>query len=183
MSISLNLGTLLASPKLTYASIQVCNMVCRPTITMSNKEIPEETRKYTAKREFCTEALGLMNNLFFVSFIEYLGGQISAIKETGNFIDRKMLKNIKKSTIYNLSEKDKRIKTGIFIASFVGSAFSGAILTPLLNNLILNKVMNKNNTKKDKTPELKKINLTKQLAPEENLFKKYNKLIENKHNC
>jgi len=140
VSLSTNLGSFL-TPKNTYASIQVCNMICRPAITMSNKEIPEETRKYTASREFCTEALGLMNNLVFVSFIEYLGGQLSAKRETGKFLNKMDFKNIKNKTMSNLCDKDKKIKSAIFLSSFLGSAFSASILTPTLNNLILNKMM------------------------------------------
>ena len=156
MSLPTNLGSFL-TPKNTYASIQICNMICRPAITMSNKEIPEETRKYTASREFCTEALGLMNNLVFVSFIEYIGGQIAAKRETGKILNKTDFKKIKNQTMSELCDKNKKIKAAVFLSSILGSAFSASILTPLLNNLILNKVMKNKEEKHQNEQKLSEI--------------------------
>jgi len=129
---------------------------------MSNKQVPEETRKYTASREFCTEFFGLANNLVFVTFLENLGGQIAAKKETGQFLNKDNLRKIKKSVMSGLNPQEQKIKTGILLASFLGTAASAAFFTPLLNNFVLNKfldkiIKNKNNK-------------------EENIFSKHYKL-------
>jgi len=161
MSLATNFVRVL-TPKNMAATMITANMICRPTITMSNKQVPEETRKYTASREFCTEFFGLANNLVFVTFLENLGGQIAAKKETGQFLNKDNLRKIKKSVMSGLNPQEQKIKTGILLASFLGTAASAAFFTPLLNNFVLNKfldkiIKNKNNK-------------------EENIFSKHYKL-------
>jgi len=150
------------TPKNMAATMITANLICRPAITMSNKQVPEETRKYTASREFCTEFFGLVNNLVFVTFLENLGGQIAAKKETGQFLDKINLRKIKREITPNLNLKEQKIKTGILLASFIGTAASAAFFTPLLNNFVLNKFLDKIIKKENKN--------------EENIFKKHYKL-------
>jgi hypothetical protein len=181
MSILTNVGNFVTSkPKYTIAGVIAANMVCRPVITMSNKQVPEDTRKYTAAREFCTELFGMANLFAIGTFCEYLGGQIMAKKVLGKFLNKVEFKNIGKTDLNALSAEHGKIKTGILIASFIGSVLSSAIATPLLNNVVLNKFMNKIVGKKDKAPVLKETDTPKPLFEQENIFNKYKKLVETK---
>jgi len=147
MSLSTNFVRFL-TPKNMAATMITANMICRPIITMSNKKVPEETRKYTASREFCTELFGLINNLVFVTFLENISGQIIAKKETGQFLNKTNLRKIKRTAINNLNLKEQKIKSGILLISFLGTAASAAFFTPLLNNFILNKTIKYKKEKK-----------------------------------
>ncbi|MFA6988715.1 MAG: hypothetical protein WC197_01485 [Candidatus Gastranaerophilaceae bacterium] len=170
MSILTNLGTIITSkPKYTIAGVIAANMVCRPIITMSNKQVPEETRKYTAAREFCTELFGMITLFGIGSLFEYVGGQIAAKKITGKFLNKETFSKIGKTALEALSKDEGKIKTGVLIASFVGSIISSAIATPILNNVVLNKIMNKLTGKKDNAPESKEINPPKS-DKQENIF-------------
>ena len=62
MSYLLSIGKVL-TPTNIVAGVKLAEMGFRPAITMSNKEIPEETRKYAATREFFTEFFGFIATL------------------------------------------------------------------------------------------------------------------------
>ena len=177
MSIITSLGNLATSkPKYTIAGVIAANMICRPVITMSNKQVPEETRKYTASREFCTELFGMINLFVIGTIFEYMGGQLAAKKLTGKFLNRETFKNIGASALNTLSADHGKIKKGILIASFIGSILSSAIATPLLNNIVLNKLMNKIIGKKDKSQPPAETNLFVPLEQQKGIFDKYKKL-------
>jgi len=184
MSLSTSIGNFVtkSKPKYIVAGIIAANMAFRPVITMSNKQIPEDTRKYTATREFCTELFGMINLFAVGTLFEYLGGQITAKKLTGKFLNNLDFKNIGKNAVEALSPNHQKIKTGISVASFVGSVLSSAVFTPLANNVVLNKLMNKiigKKGNKNKLPESISVNLVKPVIKEENIFDKYNKFVKN----
>ena len=136
MSLS-GIGKML-TPRNTVIGVISANMICRPIITMSNKNLPEDTKKYTATREFCTELFGLINTITFASAVEYLGPKL-----INNKLTRKMMNDVKKADWDKLSPPDQKIKGAILVSSLVGTAIAAAVLTPLLNNLVLNKFMDK----------------------------------------
>jgi hypothetical protein len=187
MSVLTSVGNIvLSKPKYTIAGIIAANMVCRPIITMSNKEVPEDTRKYAASREFCTEFFGMINLFTIATLFEYIGGQRVSKKLTGKVLNRETFKRINEQAMELLKNPiDKQIKKGILIASFIGSVISSAVVTPMLNNLVLNKLMNKIGGKKDdksKLPETTSVNLPQNSGKDENIFNKYNKIVQAKNN-
>lgn len=161
----------LLTPKNIVVGLKLVNMVSRPAITMSNNDIPEETRKYAATREFFTELFGVVTTLTVGSFIERQGGQYFARKHLGHNLDKKEFENLIKNSTNSLTDiKMQKTRTFILISSFVGAAFTGGILTPVLNNLLLNPIMSKIITKKTRhnSPEA-----ALALNNQENVFKKY----------
>lgn len=143
MSMVTSLGQIL-TPKNATLGVIMTNMVCRPTITMSNKSIPEDTRKYTASREFCTELFGLLTTYTFATAVENIAPKAIA-KKLGVNLTKELFDSIKKASWEELKNKPElfKIKGTATVASFVGTAIAVAILTPLLNNFILNKFMGK----------------------------------------
>lgn len=137
MSSLVGLGKWL-TPRNVLVAIIAHNMVARPSITLANKSLPEETRRYTATREFCTELFGLFNTLTVATAIERLGPRLvdrSATKE--------ILNRVRNADWDRLTPKDQRLKALILICSLAGAAFSSGIVTPIMNNLVLNRLLDK----------------------------------------
>ena len=165
MSYLLSIGKVL-TPTNIVAGVKLAEMGFRPAITMSNKEIPEDTRKYAATGEFFTEFFGFIATLTCGNLIEFAGGQLFAKKLTPEkqFLTQQQFKELGEKSLHSLREHDKKIKIGILLSSFIGATFAGAIVTPLLNNVVLNKFMDKIIKKKDqknKAPEAVSVNSTK----------------------
>lgn len=165
MSYLLSIGKVL-TPTNIVAGVKLAEMGFRPAITMSNKEIPEDTKKYAATREFFTEFFGFIATLTCGNLIEFVGGQLFAKKLTPErqFLSQQQFKELGEKSVHSLREHDKKIKIGILLSSFIGATFAGAIVTPLLNNIVLNKFMDKIIKKKDqknKAPESVSVNSTK----------------------
>ncbi len=135
------------TPRNVVLGVIGANMVCRPLITLSNRQLPEDTRRYTAMREFCTELFGLFNTLTFTTAVEYLGPRLISKDAT-----RKVISRIKGADWNKLTAKDQRLKAAVLLSSLIGTILSTAILTPLLNNLVLNRLLEKIMGKKT-TPE------------------------------
>lgn len=173
MSSLINIGKRL-TPINIVAGIKLAEMVCRPAITMSNDQIPEDTKKYTAVREFFTAFLGFITTLTFGEVLEHVGAKIFVKKEFGENISMKEIKRIRDTGMQHLKDtKEEKIKTVIILSSFVGAIIAGAIITPLLNNVILNKYLNKIIKKKDPENKLPESNSSNK---EKNIFNEYNKL-------
>lgn len=138
------------TPRNVLLTVITHNMIARPAITLSNKSLPEDTRRYTASREFCTELFGLINTLTFTTFVEWLGPRLVHCETTAKMID------YVKATDWNkLAKKQQHLKAVILMSSLVGSAMSCGILTPLLNNVVLNHVLEnilKSNASSSKNP-------------------------------
>jgi hypothetical protein len=126
------------TPRNVLLTVITHNMITRPAITLSNKNIPENTRRYTASREFCTELFGLINTLTFTTFVEWLGPRLANREVTAKMID-----HVKVNDWNKLAQKEQHLKAIILMSSLIGSAMSCGILTPLLNNLVLNQVLDK----------------------------------------
>jgi hypothetical protein len=154
MSMLVSVGQKL-TPKNVTLGVILTNMVCRPTITLSNKGIPEETRKYTATREFFTEFFGALTTFTFATFIgENLVPKLAA-KKWGVNLTKELAEKISKTEWSNLTNPiHKNIKATKILSSFATTAIAVAVLTPLLNNLVLNKLMEKiwGKSKKPETP-------------------------------
>lgn len=146
------------TPKNTIVGVVVANMVCRPLITLSNKELPPETKRYTATREFCTEFFGLINTLTIGSLIEWGGKKLAAKKilKDKPFTPEleKTIKNTGWDALENMEKNGKifkgatNLKGSIIATSFLGAALVASTITPVMNNIILNKVINKISGKK-----------------------------------
>jgi hypothetical protein len=159
----------LLTPKNIVVGLKLVNMVSRPTITMSNNQIPEDTRKYAATREFFTELFGVVTTLTVGSFIEKAGGQYFAKKHLGRKLEKKEFENIVKNAANSISDiKIQKTRNGILLSSFIGAAFAGGILTPVLNNILLNPIMSRtfNRKHKNNTSEA-----AVSLNNQENIFK------------
>lgn len=133
----ISLGRML-TPRNVVLGVIATNIVCRPIITMSNKSLPMETRRYTAMREFCTELFGFINTLTLATAIEIIGARLINRKAT-----RKMIERIKAADWKQLPVADQRLKAAILLSSAIGTALSTAVATPLLNNLVLNRLLEK----------------------------------------
>ncbi|EKE02132.1 MAG: hypothetical protein ACD_20C00421G0006 [uncultured bacterium] len=153
MSALIGIGRIF-TPKNATLGVITANMVCRPIITMSNKQIPEETRKYTATREFFTELFGLGTTYTFASAMENVIPKVIAKKLFNTDLTKNLANQIKSSGWDQLSPINQKIKGSMALSSFAGTAIAVAILTPLLNNIVLNKIMDRINgkNKKDATP-------------------------------
>lgn len=137
------IGRVLSSPKNVSLGVITSCMIFRPIITMSNKNIPDETKKYTAAREFCTEVFNLLNTYTFVSAVEYLLPKVILRKEKALDLSKKGIDLIKKANIGELLPPQQKLKGAVLLSSFLGAAFSCAILTPALNNIFLCKIIDK----------------------------------------
>ncbi|MEW5821860.1 MAG: hypothetical protein AB1782_16825 [Cyanobacteriota bacterium] len=141
--------TLLASlgqrltPKNVTLGVIMTNMVCRPTITLSNKQIPEETRRYTATREFFTELFGLASTFTFATAVEKFVPKIIAKKFFNTELTQKLMDQIKNTGWDKLTAVQKNLRGVILGSSFVATALAVAIITPLINNIVLNKMLGK----------------------------------------
>lgn len=133
----INIGKAL-TPRNVLVAVITHNMVARPTITLSNKSLPEDTRRYTASREFCTELFGLINTLTFTTFVEWLGPRL-----VNRNISSKIIDHVKATDWNKLAKKEQHLKAVILMSSLIGSAVSCGILTPLLNNFVLNQLLEK----------------------------------------
>jgi len=175
MSCLISIGKIL-TPTNSVAGVKLAEMGFRPAITMSNTEIPEDTRKYTAVREFFTEFFGFATTLTIGNLVERAGGQLFAKKISGKFLNKEEFKDIAEKAFNTLSDANQKIKAGILVSSVAGAVIAGAIITPVLNNIVLNKLMDKIIKKKDNKNKLPEITNNK----EENIFSKYDKLVKNK---
>jgi hypothetical protein len=137
MSTLVSIGKTL-TPRNVLVAVITHNMIARPAITLTNKNLPEDTRRYTASREFCTELFGLMNTLTFTTLIEWLGPRLANRNATS-----KMINHVKSTDWNKLAKKEQHLKAVILMSSLIGSAFSCGILTPLLNNFVLNQMLEK----------------------------------------
>ncbi len=142
MKLLMTLGQRL-TPKNVTLGVIVTNMVCRPTITMSNKQLPEDTRRYTATREFFTEFFGFATTFSFATLVEKFVPKIVAKKFFKTDLTKQLVETIKKTGWEKLTPLQKNLKGLILGSSFVATAAAVAILTPLLNNLVLNKMLPK----------------------------------------
>jgi hypothetical protein len=156
MSALVSIGQKL-TPKNVTLGVIATNMVCRPIITLSNKSIPEETRRYTATREFFTEFFGALTTF---SFATYFGENLIprlAAKKWGVNLTKDLAKTINNSSWDKLAVNPvfQKIKATRILSSFATTAIAVAILTPILNNLVLNKIMGKISGKKSpETPQV-----------------------------
>jgi hypothetical protein len=143
MSLLVSIGQKL-TPKNVTLGVIATNMVCRPTITMSNKSIPDETRRYTATREFFTEFFGAITTFTFATYIgEKLMPKLAA-KKWGVNLTKELADKINKTDWASLTDPvHKNLKATKVLSSFATTAVAVAILTPILNNLVLNKLINK----------------------------------------
>jgi len=161
------------TPKRVIVGLKFFYMVSRPAITMSNTKVPEETKKYTATREFCTELFGAITTMTVGSVIEWKLGQHFAKKYMGKKLAKKEFYEFLNNPISSAANlKRQKTKTAIMLASFIGAAFSGGILTPTLNNLFLNSILDKVIPKKKKP--LPQIETNNQV----NVFKQYNNFAQ-----
>ena len=142
MNLLMTLGQKL-TPKNVTLGVIVTNMVCRPTITMTNKQIPEDTRRYTATREFFTEFFGFATTYSFATLVEEIVPKIVAKKYFNTDLTKELVKHIKNSGWDKLSIPQKNLKGVILGTSFVATAIAVAVLTPLLNNFVLNRMLGK----------------------------------------
>lgn len=142
MNVLATLGQRL-TPKNVTLGVIMTNMVCRPTITLSNKKIPEDTRRYTATREFFTEFFGLITTFGFASAVEKYVPKMVAKKFFKTDLTKQLVETIKNTGWDKLSPLQKNMKGVILGSSFVATALAVAVLTPILNNLLLNKMIDK----------------------------------------
>lgn len=147
MTILTRLGQI--TPKNVTLGVIMTNMVCRPTITLSNKSIPEETRKYTATREFCTEFFGLATTYTFATFVEKSLPKFVAKKFFNTDLTKELVEKIGKTGWESLTTLEKNLKGVMTGSSLLGTALAVAVLTPLINNIVLNKLLGKIMNKKD----------------------------------
>lgn len=149
------------TPKNVTLGVIVTNMVCRPTITMTNKQLPEETRRYTATREFSTEFFGFATTYGFATLVEKVVPKLIARKFFNTDLTKELVEQIKNVGWDKLTPIQKNLKGVILGTSFVATAAAVAILTPLLNNFLLNKMLSKIMGKnKTETEKINTINVT-----------------------
>lgn len=154
MNVLMTLGQKL-TPKNVTLGVIVTNMVCRPTITLANKQLPEETRRYTATREFSTEFFGFATTYGFATLVEKIVPKVIAKKFFNTELTKDLIEQIKNLGWDKLTPLQKNLKGVILGTSFVATAAAVAILTPLINNFLLNKmlgkIMGKNKTGAEET--------------------------------
>lgn len=139
MSFLASVGNL--SPKKTILPVIAANMFFRPMITMSNKSLPPETRKYTATREFSTEFFGLINTYTFVTIVEKFVPKFLTKALFKTDLTDKLIEKLNDSKFSDLKPLEKNIKGLITLTGLAGTIISIAIIVPLLNNLVLNKLL------------------------------------------
>jgi hypothetical protein len=171
MNSLMKLGNLLNSPKNVSLGVMSACMVGRPLITMSNKNISDETKRYTASREFFTEFFNMINTYTLVSGVEKLVPKLVAKKVGLKNLTKEGMELIKNTGREKLPLAEQKVKSSMVLSSFFGTALTVAVITPILNNLLLNKIMDKlpGNKKKGKTEEISK----DQTA---NMFQNFNKV-------
>lgn len=131
------------TPKNVALGVMVCDMVGRPLITMSNKEIPLETRKTIAVREFFTELLGATLTYGVATTVEKSVPQMLAKKLYNVDLTKALSNKILESEFKLLSPVNQKLRGIILLSSFLGTILAASILTPIINNVLTNKVLNK----------------------------------------
>lgn len=131
------------TPKNTGLGIVLFDMVSRPSITLTNKTIPEDARRYAAAREFCTGFFGLASTYTFASFVEkYVPNVVSkAFFKTD--LTKDLATYINNTGWSKLTPLEKNLKGLLVGSSFAGTLIALGIITPLLCNVFLNKLLDK----------------------------------------
>lgn len=151
MSSVVSIGHLL-TPKNTALGISGATMIFKPLITLSNKELPEDTKRYTALREFFSTLFSFTSIATLVGFAERNIPKTFAHKKYNIDLTENLLHTIKKTDWGLLSNPHKEIKGVFLITSLIASASTAAILTPLLCNIFLNKLLTHIMGKKKEPP-------------------------------
>jgi len=174
----------LLTPKYVVAARKIINGIGRPIITMSDKNTPEDAKRYAATREFSTEMIGLIIILSCGTIFEKIGGNLYAKWLLKRPMTQKEIQKIEKKSLTSLKGDKQKIKAAILLCSFLSTIAEGAVLTPLLNNLILSKFINKIlKNKSDKNQAAQLNSLQKKISfKESNIYKKLNNYVEGRSN-
>lgn len=161
------------SPKLTTVAISSSCATFRPLITLSNKNVSEDTKKFTAKREFLTEIINCTLILSVVSAAEELIPRV--LSKGKNFLGKPLTKEafnkIKKSSYDVLTEGEKNLKAAHNLTSLFVTAVCVAIASPFVNNFILNNFLS---GKKNKIAETQpKSNKSPMIEQQKNIFSQF----------
>ena len=106
----IGIGKVFSSAKPLSLGISASCMIFRPLITLSNKDLSPETKKYTASREFFTEFFGLINTYTLVSAIEKFTPKILAKKLFNVDLTKQLGETIKKAGWDQLPIAQQKIK-------------------------------------------------------------------------
>ncbi|GEM_PF-5211016 len=172
------------TPKYVVAARKIINGIGRPIITMSDKNTPEDAKRYAAAREFSTEMVGLGIILTVGTLFERVGGKLYAQHITKKPFSMAQFKALENKSLTSLSGKnEQKIKAAILVFSFISTIIEGAILTPLLNNIILHRYMDKIFQKDCNKSEITKsaFNQKKLSFKEKNIFNSCSTYIEGKN--